>query len=79
MTEELVKKRINDMNLEQTIIISNTMEGLFHYYSSKNIRHKVYHPLFISFKFPDAVRLFIKNIYLSESVIFFKKGFADAV
>ncbi|KAL4435762.1 hypothetical protein ABPG74_015730 [Tetrahymena malaccensis] len=44
---------------QQPIMISNNIEGLLLYFTSPNIRHKIIHPLFLSVRFSQAVKLYL--------------------
>lgn len=56
--EKAFIKRENKKRNDAEIIINNNNEGLFNYLTAPNIRHKVKHPLFLSLKFSQCVKLF---------------------
>ena len=78
LDQMLIKKRLCNSNPDDTITISNSIEGLYHYYSSKNLRHKIYHPLFVAFKFSNAVKVYVKKEIYNENVNYFNVAFDSA-
>ncbi|EAS06692.2 zinc finger transcription factor sma protein, putative (macronuclear) [Tetrahymena thermophila SB210] len=55
LTQSLLQRKCK----QQPIMISNNIEGLLLYFTSPNIRHKIIHPLFLSVRFSQAVKLYL--------------------
>ena len=68
LQETLYKKRITD-NPGDKLEIVNDLNGFMNYFTSKNLRKKIFHPLFIAFKFSNAVTLHVDESLWSDNVM----------
>jgi len=51
-------KRQSSKNQVEEIKIDSDFEGLHHYFTARNIRCKIRHPVFLALKFSECVKLY---------------------
>lgn len=57
MNTTLYKRHTNKKQIEE-IKIEPNFDGLLNYFTARNIRSKIRHPLFLALKFAECVRLY---------------------
>ncbi len=57
-------KRQTNKNRIEEVKVGPDFEGLSNYFTARNIRCKIRHPVFLALKFPDCVKLYYNSALL---------------
>lgn len=59
-------KRENKRKSDHDTRIDNDFDGLLNYLTAPNIRHKVKHPIFLTIRFSQSIRLFYNKKQMAD-------------
>lgn len=60
------KRQTTQRGVEE-IKINAGFDGLHHYFTARNIRYKIRHPLFLALKFSDCIKLYYNTEIITNN------------